>query len=278
LPSQNIFREKEDYEMYFNLMKKYKEELGFKLYAYALMPSHLHLLVEMDSTTSISTIMHNLNSSYTKYFNSRYQHKGHLLRERFKTAIIEKDPKLLLKLSAYIHLNCRRLNLAVQAQTYPYSSYSLYLDYNQQSDRGLNIKNEIADIVGGLLGQNYDDFAAKLEQSEEYQRLHKQLQRNRVAGSDAFIEKVKREIENQRQQNEAVEPPGWMGRPQRLVAGTVVLIIALTAAGVYIYFDLNRKPQSAANVPVTMAPAVLRDLEKNRVADPVVRPGWKNSR
>ncbi|MDD5728968.1 MAG: transposase [Victivallales bacterium] len=263
LPSQNIFREKEDYEMYFSLMKKYKEELGFKLYAYALMPSHLHLLLEMDTATSISTIMHNLNSSYTKYFNNRYQHKGHLLRERFKAAVIEKDPQLLLKLSAYIHLNCRRLNMAVQARTYPYSSYSLYLDYTQQGDRGLNIKNEIADVVGALLGQNYADFAEQLEQSPEYQYLHKQLQRNRMAGSDAFIEKVKQEIENQKQQNETADArSGWLGQPQRLVAGTVVLIIALTAAGVYIYFDLNRKPQSSVNESVSVLPVVLRDLDK----------------
>ncbi|MFZ2603854.1 MAG: transposase, partial [Candidatus Omnitrophota bacterium] len=42
-----IFKEKGDYEKYLELLKKYKEQYGFKLYAFCLMPNHLHLLFEL---------------------------------------------------------------------------------------------------------------------------------------------------------------------------------------------------------------------------------------
>ena len=97
--------------MYFGLIKKYREQYQAQVYAYSLMPSHLHLLLEVDEKTTISTIMHNINSSYTKYYNGRYERKGHLFRERFKAALVEKDPKVLLNLTAYIHLNPKKLEI-----------------------------------------------------------------------------------------------------------------------------------------------------------------------
>ncbi|MBU4479650.1 MAG: transposase [Candidatus Omnitrophica bacterium] len=241
LPNQNIFHEKEDYEMYFSLLKKYREEIGVKIYAYALLPGHLHLLLEMDETANISQLMHNLNSNYTKYFNSRYNRKGHLFRERYKAALVEKDPKLLLELTAYIHLNPRRLEMAMDAQTYPYSSYSMYLEYDQQNAYSLDIKNEITEIIGSLIGENYSEFVEKLEKSSEYEKLHNQLQRKGMAGSDEFIKKVRDEIELRRQPEPLEDKrPAQSGQKPKLNMATVVLMFFLTAGGLYVYFNFTR--------------------------------------
>jgi len=244
IPNQNIFKDKEDYEMYFGLLKKYKEQYGAKLYAYSLMPNHVHLLLEMDEKTTISTIMHDLNSNYTKYFNGRYMRKGHLFRERFKTALVEKEPKNLQNLTAYMHLNPKKLSLVLQAQTYPYSSYSLFLDYTQQADHALNIKNEIKEILNGLIGKDYIDFVAKMEHSDEFKKLHKKLQRRKMLGSDEFIKKVQEQIQNHQLETEEQEPDE---KPQdnkiAIKTGTLLLVLALTASGVYVYLNLTKTPE-----------------------------------
>ncbi len=266
LHNQIIFREKEDYEMYFGLLSKYMEQCQVKVYAYTLMPSHLHLLLEASDKTSISNLMHNLNTAYTKYFNGRYMRKGHLFRERFKAALVEKDPALLLNLTAYIHLNAEKLDLAIQAQTYPYSSYSLYLDYDQQSDRGLKIKEEIEQILTALVGENYADFVSKAAKSGELGKLHKKLQRKGILGTEEFIKKVKREIQyqQQQQQNEMPTVPPAEKKSNPLIgAGTALIIFVLAAGGIYMYFNFSRAPVEAeGEKKVVVVDKGLEDLDK----------------
>ncbi len=250
--------------MYFGLMKKYKEQYGIKIFAYNLMPSHLHLLMEVDEKNKISTVMHSLNSSYTKYFNSRYKRGGHLFRERFKAALVEKDPKVLLNLTVYMHLNAKKLEIAAEAKTYPYSSYSLYLNYLQQNDHGLDIKNEINEILSGLMGENYADFMQKTEQVIDVKKMHKQLQRKGMLGSTAFIEEVKKQIELVKDQPEpqAEIPDTNIQRNKSInTAVMALLIVVVSAAGLYVYFDFSGKPEQVENPQVVMQENRLDNLD-----------------
>ncbi|MBU1044181.1 MAG: transposase [Candidatus Omnitrophica bacterium] len=241
LQNQVIFKDARDYEMYFGLLRKYKDQYGVKLYAYTLLHNHLHLLMEVDNKSSISTMMHDLTSSYTKYFNGRYDRKGHLFRERFKAAVVEKDSQTLLNLTAYIHLNSDRLNIAIQGQTYQYSSYGLYLEYSQASDRGLNIKNEIEGIINGLIGGNYSEFMQRIKDDEEFKKHYKKLQRKGIIGSKDFMHHVQQQIELQRQEpnNAQAEENKSRINNKFISAGTALLIVAITAGGAYLYFDYN---------------------------------------
>ena len=67
-----LFSDPEDFSAYLDPLKEYKEEYGFKLFAFALLPKRLCLLIELKNDVTISTIMHNLNSRYTKAYNGRY--------------------------------------------------------------------------------------------------------------------------------------------------------------------------------------------------------------
>jgi REP element-mobilizing transposase RayT len=45
---QKIFRDFQDFERYLSFLREYKVHFGFLLYAYTLMPTHIHLLLEMN--------------------------------------------------------------------------------------------------------------------------------------------------------------------------------------------------------------------------------------
>lgn len=262
LQNQVIFKDARDYEMYFGLLRKYKDQYGVKLYAYILMQDHLHLLLEVDNKSSVSTMMHGLTSSYTKYFNGRYDRKGHLFRERFKAVVVEKDAQILLNLTAYIHLNSNRLNLAMQGAEYPYSSYSLYLEYSPALDRGLDISSGIENILKGLSGENYSDFIQRMRKNDEFQKHYKKLESKGIIGSDNFINRVKEEIAQQAQEPEQPESDEIEAgmKNNRMNSGVAVLFIILIAGGVYLYFDYNKKINAQNNVSVGIIEQQLKDL------------------
>ncbi|MEW6360149.1 MAG: transposase, partial [Planctomycetota bacterium] len=64
-----VFLDNNDFEHYRSLLRRYRTRYKFKLFAYALMPNHVHLLLETSTDGSISKIMHCINTAYAMYFN-----------------------------------------------------------------------------------------------------------------------------------------------------------------------------------------------------------------
>jgi putative transposase len=51
-----VFKSAQDYQLYLRFLKEYKSRYPFLLYAYVLMPTHVHLLIEVQETP-LSKIM-----------------------------------------------------------------------------------------------------------------------------------------------------------------------------------------------------------------------------
>lgn len=128
---QVIFRDEQDYKVYINLLKKYQHRYRFILYAYTLMPNHLHLLIET-SVIPLSKIMQGLQQSYTAYFHKKYKTGGHLFQGRYKAILCEKE-SYLLELVRYIHLNPVRGSLVQIPDYYAWSSHQVYIGKLNQS-------------------------------------------------------------------------------------------------------------------------------------------------
>ncbi len=119
---QSIFKETQDYENYLLRLKKYKSKYGFMLYGYCLMPTHPHLAGEIKNSKDLSLFMHDLNRSYTAFFNAKYKQVGYLWQGRFNSRVITKD-RYLIDCINYIELNPVRAGLVNSPIEYPYSSY-----------------------------------------------------------------------------------------------------------------------------------------------------------
>ncbi len=72
--------------------------------AYCLMPNHFHILITPTVEHGVSLFMNKLTTSYTMYFNKRYERSGSLFQGVFKSQHADSD-KYLKYLYAYIHLN-----------------------------------------------------------------------------------------------------------------------------------------------------------------------------
>jgi len=122
---RQIFSSPEDYEKFIALIAVQNNRLPFFLYAYCLMPNHVHLLIERQRS-AIGQIMHRLLTGYAQYYNRRYKRVGHLLQGRYKAVLCQSD-RYLSELVRYIHLNPVRAGIVNNPEDYEYSSHRAYL-------------------------------------------------------------------------------------------------------------------------------------------------------
>lgn len=121
----SLFRDDEDRDKYLQLISKYKSIYLFKVYAYCLMTTHIHLIIDCGGS-DISKVMKSINQCYASYYNRKYSRHGHVFQDRFKSKVIDSD-RYLKVLSAYIHSNPSNAKDQFKVLTYKYSSLSVYL-------------------------------------------------------------------------------------------------------------------------------------------------------
>jgi putative transposase len=186
---QRVFRREEDYKLYLKLLREYKEAFGFLLYAFALMPTHVHLLVEMNEKP-LSGFMQRLLFRYTRNYNIRYQTWGHLFQGRHKAILCEKD-SYLIELSAYIHLNPVRAGLVQDPLEYRWTSYPSYLG---MEERGIaEVEPILAQFSNekGKAAEAYEKFVLEHIAAGHRQDLYK-VEDQRFLGPEGFSARVQR--------------------------------------------------------------------------------------
>lgn len=187
---ENIFIDDKDYKRYLKLLRDYKKELGYLLYAYVLMSNHVHLLIQIGDGSGISKIMQKINTAYSKYFTLKYNRVGHLFQGRFHDVLVDKDEYLLV-LTQYIHLNPVRANLTVHPEDYRWSSCSSY--FNEGTDFFVDAQDVLL-----LLGSSAEEQRSvyrkliKLEiaQKSRQDYIKDKLNSSKVLGSKGFVEKL----------------------------------------------------------------------------------------
>ncbi|MBI5631077.1 MAG: transposase [Elusimicrobia bacterium] len=123
---QDIFLSNQDRRYFLNLLRSYKERRSLKVYAFCLMASEVHLLIETQHA-NLSTVMQGFNTGYTKYFNSQHDSMGHVFQGRYRALLVDKD-KFLAETTRYVHLRPVRAGLKEKPWRYVWSSCAAYVE------------------------------------------------------------------------------------------------------------------------------------------------------
>ncbi len=222
-----LFKDPQDYQAYRRLIAEYRRRHGVKLFAYCLLPDHVHLCVETDPS-SLSAFMHDLTVAYTKTFNKRHGRSGHLFQQRFKTVIVEKGT-YLLPVTAYLHAHPIRSGIAADAAGHPFTSYARYCAPDDGSD-GLDMGVEVREaLVQPPAPASYEAYVIGFSPAEITQ-LRDAL-RQRIVGSEDFVARVKSALSHWREEPQGAAPvvsPAPARAPRRLLlAGNVAVAAAL---------------------------------------------------
>lgn len=117
---------------------------AFTIYTYCLISNHFHFFIKQNTDIPISKLLSKVCTSYTRYFNRRYNLVGNLWQDTFKAKIVNTNT-YFLQLNKYILLN------PTNYLQYPYSSLQEILNSNP---------NPISDPVAlfKMLGMNKKEF------------------------------------------------------------------------------------------------------------------------
>jgi len=186
---QVIFRDEGDYERYRRFLREYKKRYRVVFFAYALMPNHIHLLVEVRDVP-LSRVMQALQFRYTRTFNVRYRKSGHLFQGRYKAILCERDA-YLLELSAYLHLNPVRAGLVDDPMDYRWTSYGAYVkgEGDELVDTGFVLAQFSRNRRSAMRG--YERFVRdRIDQG--HRKEYYEVKDQRFLGEDDFVEEVRR--------------------------------------------------------------------------------------
>jgi putative transposase len=98
-----IFFEDADQDVYHGLLAEQARKRGVEVWAYCLMPNHVHLIVVPSDERGLGLAVGEAHRRYTNVINARGRRSGHLFQSRF--ASVAMDEAHLIAAARYVPMN-----------------------------------------------------------------------------------------------------------------------------------------------------------------------------
>jgi len=174
---QDVFFGKDDYRFYLELLGEHCEKCGLDIWAYCLMPNHIHLVGVPQTADSLRAAVAETHRRYTRHVNLREAWRGHLWQERFRSFAM--DEAYLYQAVRYVELNPVRAGLVKRPRDWRWSSARARL--GGKADPLLAPAPPLAE---------FGDWRAYLQggmDEETLARLRMSSRTGRPLGSDGFV-------------------------------------------------------------------------------------------
>lgn len=122
---QTTFFCDKDYQYYIELISAYTKKYDTEVWAYCLMPNHVHLVMVPRDENGLRAPLSEAHRRYTRYINVREDWRGHLWQERFHSFVM--DEIYLLAAVRYVERNPIDANLCDSPFEWRWSSAAAHL-------------------------------------------------------------------------------------------------------------------------------------------------------
>ncbi len=175
---QQTFWEEQDYRYYLDLLKENCLRSEVSVWAYCLMPNHIHLILVPETVDGLTKAVGQTHHRYTKAVNLRQGWTGYLWQGRYCSYPM--DSNYLFICAQYIEMNPVRAGLVQKPEEWQWSSAGYHLD-----EREDDIISEISPL------DTIADWKAFLHEEDqtEYETLCRHERTGRPLGTTKFIEK-----------------------------------------------------------------------------------------
>jgi putative transposase len=120
-----IFFEDGDHEIYIDLLAEQTLKAGVAVWAYCLMPNHVHLVLKPEHAEGLGLAVGEAHRRYTNFINARGRWTGHLFQSRFASVVL--DDTHLIRAVRYVSLIPVRARLVSRAEEWKWSSVRAHL-------------------------------------------------------------------------------------------------------------------------------------------------------
>ncbi len=179
---QQTFFTDDDYRAYLDLIKEAKAASGVDIWAYCLMPNHVHLVAVPKEVDGLAKMLRMAHHRYARRVNATHGWRGHLWQERFHSYVM--DESHLLAAVRYIELNPVRARLCTRAEDWHWSSVGAYL--RGESNGIVNVRPMLERVT------DWREYLALSEHPETIETLRSHSNTGRPAGSKEFITALER--------------------------------------------------------------------------------------
>ncbi len=122
---QTVFFSDDDYTAYKALLAEGCRAAGVGIWAYCLMPNHVHLILTPGDADGLRAALSDAHRRYSRRVNFREGWRGYLWQGRFASAPM--DDGHLMVAARYVELNPVRAKLAARPSDWPWSSARAHL-------------------------------------------------------------------------------------------------------------------------------------------------------
>lgn len=182
---QPVFFRDEDYELYKSLLAEGCREAHVAVWAYCLMPNHVHLILVPKDEDGLRAALGETHRRYTRHVNLREDWRGYLWQGRF--ASFPMDGKHLLACARHVEMNPVRAKLVRRARDWRWSSARAHLSGR---DDGLVAAGPLLERAGdwaAFLGEKLDTDAAEA--------IRASVRTGRPLGAAAFVKRLEKRLD-----------------------------------------------------------------------------------
>ena len=178
-----IFFKDGDQDVYRNLMAEQMSKASISVWAYCLMPNHVHLILTPKYADRLGEAVGEAHRRYTNFINGRSRWRGHLFQTRFASFVM--DDAHLKAAVCYVSLNPVRAGLVGRAEDWPWSSVRAHLSGVDDSLVKVHPVRERMPDLAHLLNQDHEVAFDRLRRSEST---------GRPVGADEFVRDLERRL------------------------------------------------------------------------------------
>jgi putative transposase len=181
---QQAFFCDEDYDCYVELMAQFCRAEQVEIWAYCLMPNHVHLIAVPQSVEGLRRAIGEAHRRYTRMVNFREGWRGHLWQGRFASFVV--DENYLLTAARYVELNPVRAGLVNTPRQYRWSSAKAHM-------RG---RDDALVTVAPLLqlAPDWRRFLTRVIREEDVKALRAHEHTGRPLGDEAFLTSLEQNL------------------------------------------------------------------------------------
>lgn len=177
---QETFFGEADYRLYLSLTAEWCARCGVAVWAYCLMPNHVHLIAVPRTEDGLRRAFGEAHRRYSLAVNTRMEWRGHLWQGRF--ASFPMDEAHLLMAARYVELNPVRARIVSRPDDYTWSSAPAHL---AARDDELVRVAPLLEMVG-----DWDAFLKEGLGNDEAEALRRHERTGWPLGEEAFVESL----------------------------------------------------------------------------------------
>lgn len=178
----------DDYRAYLELVGQWCRQEGVAVWAYCLMPNHIHLILVPSRAEGLSRALGEAHRRYTRRVNFRQGWRGFLWQGRFSSVVM--DERHLMAAARYVERNPVRARMAARAEDWPWSSAAAHVAGKPDA---LAESAWLTERTAGWIC-TWREYLLEQEEREWVEQFRRHQTTGRPMGDESFLKTIGRRL------------------------------------------------------------------------------------